>query len=117
MASAPAAGSETAKAEASDRALDQALGRAPAADLAAAPTGSAVAFPRLYPSTSRNRNIRKKLVRRNGKAVGIKVTKSLGLGLDEKAIEAVQKWRFKPGTKDGKPVPVIASVEVNFRLL
>jgi periplasmic protein TonB len=53
----------------------------------------------------------------SGKAVNIKVTKSLGLGLDEKAIEAVEKWRFKPGTKDGKPVPVIASVEVNFRLL
>ena len=57
------------------------------------------------------------VVDETGKAVGIKVTKSLGLGLDEKAIEAVQKWRFKPGTKDGKPVPVIASVEVNFRLL
>ena len=38
-------------------------------------------------------------------------------GLDEKAIEAVQKWRFKPGVKDGKPVPVAATVEVNFRLL
>ncbi|MBV8846195.1 MAG: energy transducer TonB [Bryobacterales bacterium] len=52
-----------------------------------------------------------------GKAVNIKVSKSLGLGLDQKAIEAVEKWRFKPGMKDGKPVPVIASVEVNFRLL
>jgi periplasmic protein TonB len=57
------------------------------------------------------------VVDETGKAVGIKVTKSLGLGLDQKAIEAVEKWRFKPGTKDGKPVPVIASVEVNFRLL
>jgi len=53
----------------------------------------------------------------NGVAQGIKVTKSLGLGLDQKAVEAVQKWRFKPGMKDGKPVPVIAAVEVNFRLL
>jgi periplasmic protein TonB len=47
----------------------------------------------------------------------MKITRSLGLGLDQKAIEAVGKWRFKPGMKDGKPVPVIATIEVNFRLL
>jgi periplasmic protein TonB len=47
----------------------------------------------------------------------IKVVRSLGLGLDQKAIEAVQKWRFKPGLKDGKPVPVSANILVNFRLL
>ena len=46
----------------------------------------------------------------------IHVVRSLGLGLDEKAIEAVQQWRFKPGLKDGKPVPVSANIEVNFRL-
>jgi TonB family protein len=46
-----------------------------------------------------------------------RVVRPLGLGLDEKAIEAVQKWRFRPGMKDGKPVAVLASVEVNFRLL
>jgi len=57
------------------------------------------------------------VVDENGTAQGIKVTKSLGLGLDQKAIEAVMKWRFKPGMKDGKPVPVMASIEVNFRLL
>jgi protein TonB len=57
------------------------------------------------------------VVDENGAAQAIKVTKSLGLGLDQKAIEAVQKWRFKPGMKDGKPVPVIAAIEVNFRLL
>jgi periplasmic protein TonB len=57
------------------------------------------------------------VVDESGTAQGIKVTKSLGLGLDQKAIEAVMKWRFKPGMKDGKPVPVMASIEVNFRLL
>jgi periplasmic protein TonB len=52
-----------------------------------------------------------------GNAVNARVVRSLGLGLDEKAIEAVQKWKFKPGFKDGKPVAVAATVEVNFRLL
>jgi TonB family protein len=45
------------------------------------------------------------------------VVKSLGLGLDQKAIEAVAQWQFSPGVKDGAPVPVAATVEVNFRLL
>ncbi|HEY1341771.1 MAG TPA: energy transducer TonB [Bryobacteraceae bacterium] len=53
----------------------------------------------------------------SGKAVNIRVLHSLGLGLDEKAIDAVKKWKFKPGMKDGKPVTVAASIEVNFRLL
>ncbi len=46
-----------------------------------------------------------------------KVVRPLGLGLDEKAIQAVQQWRFKPGLREGKPVAVLATVEVNFRLL
>ena len=47
----------------------------------------------------------------------LRVRDPLGLGLDEKAIEAIQQWRFNPGTKDGQPVSVAASIEVNFRLL
>lgn len=46
----------------------------------------------------------------------VHVARSVGMGLDEKAIEAVQKWKFAPGMKDGHPVAVQVSVEVNFRL-
>ena len=53
----------------------------------------------------------------NGRATNIHVQRSLGLGLDEKAIEAVRQWKFKPGYKDGRPVTVAATIEVNFRLL
>ena len=47
----------------------------------------------------------------------INVMRSLGLGLDEKAVEAVKVWKFKPGTMGGQPVPVLVEVEMNFRLL
>jgi len=53
----------------------------------------------------------------NGRAQNMRVIQSLGLGLDEKAMEAVKKWRFRPGNKNGKPVTVVATVEVSFRLL
>ena len=53
----------------------------------------------------------------SGRAANMRVEHSLGLGLDEKAMEAVKKWRFRPGYKDGKPVTVVALVEVSFRLL
>jgi TonB family protein len=52
-----------------------------------------------------------------GHARDFKIEKALGLGLDQKAIEAVEKWLFKPGMKDGKPVPVYATIEVTFHLL
>jgi periplasmic protein TonB len=46
-----------------------------------------------------------------------RVVRPLGMGLDEKALEAVRKYRFKPAMKNGKtPVPVMITVEVNFRL-
>ena len=56
-------------------------------------------------------------VDQTGHARNLRIVKGIGLGLDEKAIEAVNKWRFKPGLKDGKPVVVAAHIEVNFRLL
>jgi TonB family protein len=53
----------------------------------------------------------------NGLPRDIKVVRPLGLGLDEKAIEAVQKWRFRAGMKGGHPVATAATIEVSFRLL
>jgi protein TonB len=52
-----------------------------------------------------------------GQPRNIKVHQSLGLGLDEKAIDAVTRWKFRPGKADGKAVTTSALVEVNFRLL
>jgi TonB family protein len=51
-----------------------------------------------------------------GYARDIKVVEPLGMGLDQKAIEAVRKWRFRPGYKDGRPVNVFMRVEVGFRV-
>jgi TonB family protein len=53
----------------------------------------------------------------DGTPHNIRVLRGLGLGLDEKAIDAVSEWQFRPGTKDGVPVTVAANIEVNFRLL
>ena len=53
----------------------------------------------------------------DGWAHSIEVLRSLHSDLDRKAIEAVKQWRFKPGTKDGKPVRVAVELQVSFRLL
>jgi len=55
----------------------------------------------------------------DGSPSNIQVLMPLGAGLDEKAVDAVNRWRFQAGTRksDGHPVPVLATIEVNFRLL
>ena len=51
-----------------------------------------------------------------GHVRNIRIARSLGMGLNEKAIEAVRRWQFAPGMKDGHAVAVQVNVEVNFRL-
>ena len=53
----------------------------------------------------------------DGRARNFRLLRSLGLGLDEKAVEAVRQWTFNPARKDGKKVTVVANIEINFRLL
>ncbi|HLJ86446.1 MAG TPA: energy transducer TonB [Candidatus Angelobacter sp.] len=52
----------------------------------------------------------------DGRVHQASVARSLGMGLDEKALEKVKLWKFQPATKDGKPVPVQMAIEVTFNL-
>jgi TonB family protein len=56
------------------------------------------------------------IVNAAGQPKEIQVTRTLGMGLDEKAVEAVSKWRFKPGMKDGVPVRVRVTIFVAFQI-
>jgi len=53
----------------------------------------------------------------SGRPRNIRVRRPLGFGLEERAVQAVGSWRFRPAYRNGKPVPCSAEVEVNFRLL
>jgi TonB family protein len=53
----------------------------------------------------------------DGLAKNIEVVNGLGYGLDEKAAQAIALWKFTPGTNADGPVPVLAMIEVNFRLM
>jgi TonB family protein len=52
----------------------------------------------------------------DGRAHNVRIVRGLGMGLDQRAVEAVRKWEFEPGYKDGEPVRVICRVEVIFTL-
>lgn len=52
----------------------------------------------------------------DGVARDVTVKRSLDPGLDDKAVAAVQNWKFQPGTKNGEAVDVMATIEVNFHL-
>ncbi len=55
-------------------------------------------------------------MRRDGTVDILRVIRSLGFGLDENAIQALKKWKFRPGMRNGAPVDVALNIEVNFNL-
>jgi periplasmic protein TonB len=55
-------------------------------------------------------------VDKNGNPSDVKVVRGIGHGLDEKAVEAVRQYKFKPATKDGDPVMVDLYINVNFQI-
>jgi len=75
-----------------------------------------------YPREARNKHLQgvvivQGTVGTDGKLSDIEVTRPLGAGLSEAAIECVKKWRFKPAKMaDGTEVPVRINIEINFRL-
>lgn len=56
------------------------------------------------------------VIDRQGNVTEARVLKPLPLGLDTAALEAVKRWKFRPGTLNGQPVPVYYNLTVNFQL-
>ncbi|MFY9821507.1 MAG: energy transducer TonB, partial [Thermoanaerobaculia bacterium] len=52
----------------------------------------------------------------SGNVTNVRVLKGLPMGLDKAAVEAVQKWKFKPATLEGRPVKVYYVLTVNFQV-
>ena len=52
----------------------------------------------------------------DGKPSHVHVIRGVGMGLDEKAVAAVEQYRFRPAMENGKPVAVQLNVEVDFRI-
>jgi len=76
----------------------------------------------VYPSKEKADKVEGKVVLNlvvgiDRRAHNIKVTRSVTPALDASAVTAIQNWVFQPGTKNGKPVAVRATIEVNFKLL
>lgn len=69
-------------------------------------------------SKVRGRSVRlSAVVDAEGVPQDVRVIRPLGVGFDESAIDAVGKWRFQPGRKDGQPVPVDVIIDVTFHVL
>jgi TonB family protein len=90
--------------------------------------GSGITAPELlsevkpdYTEDARRRNLEGEVVleivvRRDGSVGNIRLLQGLGGGLDQRAIEAVRRWRFAPARRHGTPVDVLVEVAVEFKL-
>ncbi len=90
--------------------------------------GSGVEPPRLlkevradYTEEARRGNVSGEVVleivvRRDGSVGDVRILQRLGAGLDQRAIQAVQQWKFAPGRMKGVPVDVVVEVAVDFKL-
>jgi protein TonB len=56
------------------------------------------------------------VIDRNGNVDRVRVVKGLPMGLDQSAADAVKRWKFKPGTRQGQPVDVIYNLTVHFKV-
>jgi TonB family protein len=93
----------------------------PTAGPCAAPPRPLSRIPPLYPQEARQSRIEGEVylavvIGEDGSTRDIRVTNSLGHGLDEAAITAVKQWKFQPATYQGKSVPVFANLHVRFTL-
>ena len=52
----------------------------------------------------------------SGKPGSVTIVRPIGFGLDEQAVDAVERAHFRPGMHDGQPVPVVVNVQVTFRI-
>ena len=122
--------SATVAASASAPETAEASAPAPAATWAAPSATSAEASPPPSSSSPPSPSSPKKLaaakvsgnilvtlqVDAQGRPTHVRILRGIGLGLDQKAIEAVSQYKFKPALENGRPVPVEMNVEVNFQI-
>ncbi len=107
----------------------RALGSKPAMSAGVHRAGKGVTMPGLLSKVEPQYSEEARLAKYEGTAVvyaeigvdgvphNIQIVSGVGFGLDDKAIEAVNQWRFKPGMFEGQPVTVQANIEINWRLL
>jgi len=60
--------------------------------------------------------ILKIVINKAGNVVRVRLERALGMGLDQNAMEGVERWRFSPATRNGQPVAVQMNIEVSFNL-